>query len=81
MDSSIEYDVIDDCQVQEDWSRKVSTSWYYETDPIVVIDPMNPTNNLGKSCFNVYQIKQLFRKSYQQLMYYQDLIIMIQRQY
>ena len=45
----------------------------YETDAIVVLDPMNVKNNLGKSCFNVYQIKSLFRKSYQKLMYMMDM--------
>ena len=36
---------------------------------IVVIDPVNATNNLGKSCFNVYQIKCLLRQTYQRLMW------------
>lgn len=36
---------------------------------VVVIDPVNATNNLGKSCFNVYQIKCLLRQTYQRLMW------------
>ena len=45
-----------------------SGSFFFESDLIVVIDPVNAANNLGKSCFNIYQIKCLLRQTYQRLM-------------
>lgn len=48
--------------------RAKNGSYFFESDMIVVIDPVNAANNLGKSCFNVYQIKCLLRQTYQQLM-------------
>ncbi|KAM7457451.1 hypothetical protein BLSTO_01787 [Blastocystis sp. subtype 1] len=52
---------------REALAKQITSSALFETDPIVVIDPMNPSNNLGKSCFNVYRIKTLFRNTYIQL--------------
>lgn len=43
-------------------------SIFFESDIIVVVDPVTATNNLGKSCFNMYQIKCLLRQTYQRLM-------------
>ena len=52
---------------QDGLAKQITTSSLFETDPIVVIDPKNGSNNLGKSCFNVYRIKTLFRNTYIQL--------------
>ncbi|KAK8800014.1 hypothetical protein WA588_002833 [Blastocystis sp. NMH] len=47
---------------------QVSPGSSFATDLVEVLDPVNTSNNLGKSCFNIYLIKRLFRQTYRQLM-------------
>ena len=34
------------------------------TDPLLIIDPLNPQNNVGKSSFKISEIKSWFEKAY-----------------
>ena len=48
--------------------NQVPSCSMFATDLVEVLDPVNTSNNLGKSCFNIYLIKRLFRQTYRQLM-------------